>query len=194
MKLFRTMLAATALCLAAAPALAALAVGDTAPDFTAEGSLGGKPVHFDLKQALRHGPVVLYFYPSAYTGGCDLEAHTFAEDAAKFHAAGAIIAGVSADNLARLTRFSADPDFCAGKFPILSDESTKIAKSYALHVSPPVAGAKDVQGHEIGHGFIERFTYVIGRNGKILAEFSSTKDHLTPDEHVAKALAVVEAK
>ena len=130
----------------AAPASAALKVGDTAPDFTAAGSLGGKPFTFHLAAALKKGPVVLYFYPSAYTGGCDLEAHTFATEADKFAAAGATIIGVSADNLARLKKFSADPDFCAGKFPIASDENTKIAASYALHVTPPIAGAKDVRG------------------------------------------------
>ena len=188
----RIVFAAIAMAMLAAPAIAALKIGDTAPDFRAEGSLGGKPVHFHLAEAEKKGPVVLYFYPSAYTGGCDIEAHTFADEADKFAAAGASIAGVSADNLARLTRFSADPNFCAGKFPILSDESTRIAASYRLQVTPPVAGAKDVNGEEIGHGFIERFTYVIGKDGKIIAEFSSTTDHLTPDEHVDKALAIVQ--
>src|ERR1700676_1109011 len=85
-----------------APAFAALKVGDTAPDFTAAGSLGGKDFTFSLKSALKKGPVVVYFYPSAYTGGCDLEAHTFAENADKFTAAGANIIGVSADDLGRL--------------------------------------------------------------------------------------------
>jgi peroxiredoxin len=136
--------------------------------------------------------VVLYFYPSAYTNGCDLEAHTFATEADKFAAAGAAIVGVSADNLQRLTQFSADPNFCAGAFPIASDENTKIAASYALQVTPPKAGAKDVRGVEIGHGFIERFTYVIGRDGKIAATLSSTLDGLAPDEHVEKSLATVQ--
>lgn len=188
----RTGFAAACICLIAGPASAALKVGDVAPDFTASGSLGGKPVTFHLAEAVKKGPVVLYFYPSAYTGGCDLEAHTFAEEADKFAAAGASIAGVSADNLKRLTKFSADPDFCAGKFPILSDESTRIAATYALHVSPPVAGAKDVRGEEIGHGFIERFTYVVGKDGRIIATFSSTDDKLSPDQHVDRALAIVE--
>jgi peroxiredoxin len=191
MNAIRTALAAASIALLAAPASAALKVGDVAPDFTARGSLGGKAITFHLADAVKKGPVVLYFYPSAYTGGCDLEAHTFATEADKFAAAGASIAGVSADNLARLTKFSADPDFCAGKFPILSDESTKIAASYQLQVSPPIAGAKDVRGEEIGHGFIERFTYVIGKSGKIIAAFSSKTDGLTPDQHVGKSLAIV---
>ncbi len=102
----------------ATPALAALKSGDAAPDFTAVGSLGGKAFTFHLKDALKKGPVVVYFYPSAYTGGCDLEAHTFAESKEKFDAVGASIIGVSADSLDRLHQFSADPKFCAGKFPI----------------------------------------------------------------------------
>ena len=101
----------------ATPAFAALKVGDMAPDFSAAGSLGGKDFSFHLKDALKKGPVVVYFYPSAYTGGCDLEAHTFAEQSDKFATAGATIIGVSADDLDRLNQFSADPAFCAGKFP-----------------------------------------------------------------------------
>ena len=182
-------LALSAIC--ATPAFAALKVVDTAPDFTAQGSLGGKPFTFSLKDALKKGPVVVYFYPSAYTGGCDLEAHTFAEQADKFAAAKATIIGVSADNLTRLTKFSADPSFCAGKFPIASDEDTKIAQSYQLSVKPPRDGATDVNKDVIGHAFIERFTYVIGKDGKILATLSSKDDKLTPDQHVDKSLAIV---
>jgi len=176
---------------AATPALAALKVGDTAPDFTAQGSLGGKPFSFNLKTALKKGPVVVYFYPSAYTGGCDLEAHTFAEESGKFAAAGAQILGVSADNLDRLKVFSADPNFCAGKFPIASDADTRIAQSYDLSVGAAKAGAKDVRGEEIGHAFIERVTYVIGKDGKIQAALSSKTDGLSPDQHVEKSLAIV---
>jgi len=180
--------------LAATPAMAALKPGDMAPDFTAQGSLGGKPFTFNLKQALKKGPVLVYFYPSAYTGGCDLEAHTFAEESAKFTAAGAQILGVSADNLDRLKVFSADPNFCAGKFPIASDADTKIAASYDLAVGAARTGAKDVRGQEIGHAFIERVTYVIGKDGKILATLSSKTDGLSPDQHVEKSLAIVAAK
>ena len=119
---------------------------------------------------------MVYFYPSAYTGGCDLEAHTFAEQSDKFAAAGATIIGVSADDLDRLKQFSADPNFCAGKFPIASDADTKIAQSYDLNVTPAAAGAKDVNQVEINHAFIERVTYVIGKDGKILATLSSKDD------------------
>lgn len=175
----------------ATPALAALKVGDTAPDFTARASLGGKEFDFSLNDALKKGPTVVYFYPSAYTGGCDLEAHTFAENADKFKAAGANIIGVSADNMERLNTFAADPNFCAGKFPIASDESLKIANSYNLSTTPPREGVKDVRGVEIGHGFIERVTYVIGKDHKIIAVMSSKADSLSPDQHVDKSLAIV---
>ncbi|HWX89293.1 MAG TPA: peroxiredoxin [Rhizomicrobium sp.] len=177
----------------ASPAFAALKVGDTAPDFSAAGSLGGKDYAFHLKDALKKGPVVVYFYPSAYTGGCDLEAHTFAEQSDKFASAGATIIGVSADDLGRLKQFSADPAFCAGKFPIASDADTKIAQSYNLNVTPPRAGAKDVNQVEIGHAFIERVTYVVGKDGKIIAVMSSKDDKLSPDQHVDKSLAIVTA-
>jgi peroxiredoxin Q/BCP len=177
----------------ATPAFAALKPGDMAPDFTAQGSLGGQPFTFHLKDALKKGPVVVYFYPSAYTGGCDLEAHTFAESKDKFDAAGASIIGVSADDLGRLKQFSADPSFCAGKFPIASDADTKIAQSYNLNVTPPRAGAKDVNQVEINHAFIERVTFVVGKDGKILATLSSKDDKLSPDQHVDKSLALVSA-
>lgn len=177
---------------AAGPALAALKAGDTAPDFTAKGSLGGKDFTFNLKSALTKGPVVVYFYPSAYTQGCDAEAHAFAENAAKFAAAGAQIIGVSADSLERLHVFSADPEFCAGKFPIASDADTKIAASYNLSVREGRAGAKDVKGNEIDHGFIERVTFVVGKDGKIVSTMSSTTDGLSPVDHVDKSLALVQ--
>jgi peroxiredoxin Q/BCP len=177
----------------ASPAFAALKVGDTAPDFSAKASLGGKEFTFSLKDALKKGPAVVYFYPSAYTGGCDLEAHTFAESSGKFAAAKASIIGVSADNMERLNQFAADPAFCAGKFPIASDESLTIANSYNLSTRPAKEGAKDVRGIEIGHGFIERVTYVISKDHKIMAVMSSTEDKLSPDQHVDKSLAIVTA-
>jgi peroxiredoxin Q/BCP len=174
------------------PAFAALTVGDTAPDFTATASLGGKDSSFNLYTALKKGPAVVYFYPSAYTQGCDLEAHTFAEQANKFSSAGATIVGVSADNLERLNKFSADPNFCAGKFSIASDEKLNIAKSYNLKVSEASLGAKDVRGVDIGHGFIERVTFVVGKNHKIISVMSSNDDKLTPDQHVDKSLEIVQ--
>ena len=131
--------------------------------------------------------------PAAYTSGCDLQAHTFAEESDKFTKAGATIIGVSADDLGRLHKFSADPQFCAGKFPIASDESTKIAQTYDLSVRPPREGAKDVNQADINHAFIERVTFVIGKDGKILATLSSATDKLSPDQHVHKSLEIVSA-
>src|SRR5580698_3668780 len=116
--------------LAALPVLAALKGGDKAPDFSARASLAGKEFTFSLPDALKKGPVVVYFYPSAYTKGCDLEAHTFAEQKDKFDAAGATIIGVSGDSIARLDQFSADPAYCAGKFPVVSDAELKIVVFY----------------------------------------------------------------
>ena len=104
-----------------------LSNGSTAPMFTSKASMAGNEFDFSLKKALEKGPVVLYFYPSAYTGGCDLEAHTFAEMKEKFTAAGATIIGVSADDIQRLKSFSSNPDYCAGKFPVASDSGGKIA-------------------------------------------------------------------
>src|SRR5579871_3800009 len=119
------------------PLIAALKVADKAPDFAAQASLAGKEFKFSLPDALKKGPVVVYFYPSAYTKGCDLEAHTFAQEKDKFDAAGATIIGVSADSIARLDQFSADPDYCAGKFPVASDADRKIATSYNLSANSP---------------------------------------------------------
>ena len=175
-----------------ATAFAALKSGDRAPDFSAAASLAGKEFHFSLSSALKKGPVVVYFYPSAYTGGCDLEAHTFAQDKDQFTAAGASIIGVSEDSIARLNQFSADPKYCAGRFPVASDPSGKVARSYGVETYPGQSGAKDVRGVAIHHGFIARTTFVIGRTGRIVAEFSSEADHLSPDAHVKKALAVVD--
>jgi len=177
----------------ATPALAALKAGDAAPDFAAPASLAGKEFPFSLQDALKKGPVVVYFYPSAFTKGCDIEAHTFAENADKFAAAHASIIGVSADSVERLNAFSSDPNYCAGKFPVASDADHKIANSYNLTVGEARVGAMDVRGVEIGHGFIERTTYVIGKNGKIIATLSSKDDGLTPDAHVDKSLAIVQA-
>jgi len=178
--------------LLAIPVMAALKVADKAPDFSARASLAGKQFNFSLEDALKKGPVVVYFYPSAYTKGCDLEAHTFAENKDKFDAAGATIIGVSADSIERLDAFSADPDYCAGKFPVASDADHKIAASYNLTSAAAKAGMKDVRGNEIGHDFIERVTFVIGKDHKIIATFSSAEDKVSPDQHVAKALEIVQ--
>lgn len=168
-----------------------LSKGSVAPMFTTKASLAGNEFDFALKKALAKGPVVLYFYPAAYTGGCDLEAHTFAEFKDKFTAAGATIIGVSADDIQRLKSFSSNPDYCAGKFPVASDPGGKIAANYGLRLTPPQPGVKDVRGDAVTHGFIPRTTFVINKDDKIVAVFSSKTDHISPDEHVKKSLEIV---
>lgn len=170
-----------------------LTKGATARIFKAKASLAGNDFNFALNKALEKGPVVLYFYPSAYTGGCDLEAHTFAEMKDEFTKAGATIIGVSADDIQRLNSFSSDPNYCAGKFPVASDADGTIAASYGLQVTPPQPGVKDVRGVEVTHGFIPRTTFVIDKNDKIVAVFSSKTDHISPDEHVKQSLAIVKS-
>ena len=174
------------------PVPAALKPADQAPDFSARASLAGKEFGFSLQDALKKGPVVVYFYPSAYTQGCDLEAHTFAQEKEKFDSAGATIMGVSADSIARLNQFSADPDYCAGKFPVASDPDHKISSSYNLTAAAARAGMKDVRGVEIDHDFVERTTFVIGKDHKIVATLSSADDKITPAQHVQKALEIVQ--
>jgi peroxiredoxin len=187
-RLLTTLLLSSAIAL---PALAALKKGDSAPDFSAPASLAGKEFAFSLKDALKKGPVVVYFYPSAYTGGCNIEAHTFAENKDKFDAMGATIIGVSHDSIARLNDFSADPEYCAGKFPVASDPDGKIAKSYDLKVMEGKPGFKDTRGVEIDHAFTERTTFVIAPDRKIVATLSSGDDKISPADHVSKSLAVV---
>jgi peroxiredoxin Q/BCP len=170
------------------PAFAALKAGDAAPQFTAPASLAGKTFTYSLKDALAKGPVVVYFYPSAYTRGCDIQAHAFAVDKDKFAAAGASIIGVSLDSIERLNDFSADPQYCAGKFPIASDANGAIAKSFGLAVRQGPPGLKDVRGVEIGHGFAERTTFIVTPDGRI----AETIGGLAPDKNVERALAAVQ--
>ncbi|HEV8238424.1 MAG TPA: peroxiredoxin [Thermoanaerobaculia bacterium] len=166
----------------------ALEVGAAAPDFTAPASLAGKEMTFSLADARKSGPVVVYFYPSAFTGGCNAEAHAFAENMDKFTAAGAKVIGVSLDSIARLNDFSADPNFCAGKLPVASDADGKIAKSYGVDITPGEAGAKDSRGQEIGHDFAKRITFVVGQDGKVAATIGGVK----PTENVDQTLAAVQ--
>lgn len=174
------------------PLLAALKAGDPAPDFSTQASLAGKEFSFSLQNALKKGPAVVYFFPSAFTKGCDLEAHTFAEQKDKFDAAGATIIGVSADSIERLNAFSSDPQYCAGKFPVASDGDGKIAASYNLTKATVKPGMQDVRGVVVDHDLIERTTFVIGKDHKIIATLSSKDDGLSPDAHVEKSLAIVQ--
>ena len=176
----------------AVPAFAALKQNDKAPDFSTKASLAGKEFNFSLKDALKKGPVVVYFYPSAFTGGCNIEAHTFAENKEKFDAAGASIIGVSRDSIARLNAFSADPEYCAGKIAVASDADGAIATSYGLTKSAIRPGMKDTRGVEIDHDFTERTTFIVTPDGKISAVFSTADDKVSPADHVAKSLAAVQ--
>jgi thioredoxin-dependent peroxiredoxin len=178
--------------MAAAPLSAALKTGEKAPEFSAKASRAGQEFQFSLAAALKKGPVVVYFYPSAFTRGCDLEAHTFADNKAKFDAAGATIIGVSQDSIERLNAFSADPQYCAGKIAVASDPGGAIATRYDLSKTPERAGAKDTRGVAIDHGFTERVTFVVRPDGTIADTFSSSADKISPAEHVSKALAAVQ--
>ncbi len=170
------------------PAIAALKAGETAPEFQTQASQAGKAFTYSLKESLQKGPVVVYFYPSAYTGGCNIQAHTFAENIDKFTAAGATIIGVSLDSIERLNDFSADPAYCAGKVAVASDADGAIAKSYDLVVKDPAEGKKDSRGVDITHGFAERTTFIVTPDGKIVETVSGLK----PAENVAKALETVQ--
>jgi len=183
----KLLLAGLASVAVALPVVAALQKGDTAPMFSAKASLAGKEFKFSLKDSLKKGPVVVYFYPSAYTQGCNVQAHTFSVNQEKFAAAGASIIGVSLDSIQRLNQFSADPEYCAGKFPVASDASGSIAKSYDLTVKN-VPGIKDTKGNEVDHGFAERTTFVVTSDGKIAATIGG----VTPTENVMKALETVQ--
>lgn len=170
------------------PALAALQEGDRAPEFVAPTSLAGKTFNFSLKEALKKGPVVVYFYPSAFTSGCNIQAHEFAVNYDKFAAASATVVGVSLDSIARLNLFSADPDYCGGKVAVASDEDGRIAKSYDLRVSSIPKVATDTRGVAIDHGLVERTTFIITPDGKIAATVAA----LSPAANVAKALEIVQ--
>ena len=161
---------------AASPALAALPVGAKAPDFVTTGALAGKPFRLHLKEQLRNGPVVLYFYPKAFTKGCTLEARAFSEAADEFKKAGARVIGLSADDLPTLKRFSVEE--CRNAFPVATADRN-IIKRY--DVALPVAdGAKPMSN---------RTSYVIDRTGRVAFVHSE----LDWSEHVQKSLAAVKA-
>ena len=165
--------AALALALFGANAPAALAVGDAAPAFTVPGALAGKAFSFSLAESLKKGPVVLYFYPQAFTSGCTAEAHDFAEASPKFNALGATVVGMSNDDIKTLQRFSTEA--CRDKFAVLADAGGRITKRY---------DAAMMKGLEMA----DRISYVIGPQGKVLYVYSSPN----PDEHVKRTLAAVE--
>lgn len=169
----RLVLGMMAAAMIAGPACAALPVGSKAPDFVTSGAIGGKPFNLKLSRELRRGPVVLYFFPKAFTKGCTLEAHAFSEAAAEFRKAGARVIGMSSDDLPTLKRFSVEA--CRNAFPVAT-------------ASPATITAYDVALKE-KPGLTDRTSYVIGRNGRIAFVHSD----LDWSGHVAKSLAAVKA-
>ena len=160
----------------AAPAFAALTIGTQAPNFTAPAYLAGQPFTFNLADALKKGPVVVYFFPAPHTSGCNVEAHLFSQAIPQFTAAHATVIGVTAGNLDQLAAFSKEADHCSGKFPVAADEGAKIAKQYdALLLLKP--------------GWSDRTSYVIAPSGKITYVYSS----LSPTKHVEETLNAVKA-
>lgn len=167
----RTLIAFAALAFAV-PATAALPVGTKAPDFTTTGALAGKPFKVHLADALKKGPVVLYFYPKAFTSGCTAEAHAFSEASADFRKAGAQIIGMSADDLPTLQKFSVEA--CRNEFPVAT-------------ASPAIIKAYDVKLPLVS--MTNRTSYVIARDGRITMVHSD----LSFKDHVGKSLAAVNA-
>ncbi|SEA85105.1 peroxiredoxin [Paraburkholderia sartisoli] len=161
-----------ALSLFALNASATLKPGDAAPDFTTQASLGGKTYTYELADALKKGPVVLYFYPAAFTKGCTIEAHDFAEAVDEYKKYGATVIGVSHDNIATLTKFSVSE--CRSKFPVAADENSKIIDAYDA-------------GMPMHASMANRVSYVIAPDGKVIYEYTS----LSPDQHVENTLKAV---
>src|ERR1700738_3538515 len=168
----RSLFTAVATALIAMPALSALPDGSKAPDFSTEASLAGKSFKFSLADALKKGPVVLYFYPAAFTPGCTVEAHEFAEATANSPQLGATVIGVSHDPIEKLDRFSVSE--CRNKFAVASDADGGIMKAYdsVLPDHPEYAN---------------RTSYVIAPTGQIIYSYTA----MNPDKHVENTMAAV---
>jgi thioredoxin-dependent peroxiredoxin len=160
----------------ATPSVAALKVGATAPDFSAQAAVGGEEFTFSLANALKKGPVVLYFFPKAFTKGCTAEAHEFAEAAEQFKAEGATLIGMSADDIGTLHKFSTQE--CSAKFPVAADPDLKVIRAY------------DSAMVRAGNAAVaDRISYVIAPDGKIVYAYSDRD----PDKHVENTMAAVKA-
>ena len=168
--MLRTALALSLL-ISTAPAFAALSPGATAPDFATQGALAGKEFSFSLKQALKKGPVVLYFYPRSFTTGCTIEAHEFAEATPEFNKLGATVIGMSGDDIDTLKRFSTEE--CRDKFAVAAARPDVIK---AYDVTLPVMASRS-----------NRTSYVIAPNGKIVFAYTAMK----PEGHVSGTLDAV---
>lgn len=168
----RSSLATAAALALALPALAALPDGTRAPDINTAATLAGKEFRFSLTDALKKGPVVLYFYPAAFTPGCTVEAHDFAEATEKFQALGATVIGVSHDPIDKLDKFSVSE--CRNKFAVASDADGSIMKAYdAVLPSHPE--------------YANRTSYVIAPGGNVIYSYTAMK----PDQHVENTMAAV---
>ncbi|MBV8117520.1 MAG: peroxiredoxin [Candidatus Eremiobacteraeota bacterium] len=155
-----------------APAFAALSVGTKAPDFTLPATLGGNVFTFSLADALKKGPVVLYFYPAAFTKGCTIEAHDFADAIDQYHALGATVIGVSHDQLDTLQKFSVSE--CRSKFAVAADTQQTVEKAYdAVLAQHPQ--------------YANRTSYVIAPDGSILYTYTD----LDPSQHVQNTLTAL---
>lgn len=174
MRLVRTVLALAAAAGLATPALAALAPGAKAPAFATRGAVAGRVIPVNLASELKKGPVVLYFFPAAYTGGCNAEAHAFAEAIPEFRKAGATVIGMSGDTVDTLVKFSAEK--CAGQFAVAS-AGPAVIKGYDV----------DLGRQLLGHDATTRTSYVIARDGTI----SFVHSDMNPAEHVSLTLAAV---
>lgn len=159
-----------------ATSLAELPQGARAPNFATQGALAGKPFAFNLRAALRRGPVVLYFYPKAFTQGCTLEARAFAEASDDFRAAGATVVGMSADDVPTLQRFSTEA--CRDKFAVAS-ASPQIIRAFDV----------DLKRDGVSTGLTTRTSYVIGRDGRIRLVYTN----MNYAEHVRLTLEAVRA-
>jgi peroxiredoxin Q/BCP len=168
----RILIAAVAVALTSLPAFAALTNGTKAPDFTLQASQGGKVFTFSLADALKKGPVVLYFYPAAFTTGCTIEAHNFADAMGEYAALHATVIGVSHDPIDKLQKFSVSA--CRSKFPVAADTDQAVEKSYDAVL------AKYPQ-------YANRTSYVIAPDGTIIYSYTNLK----PDDHVANTLAAL---
>jgi len=167
--MFRLVACTFALLTLSWPARAALDIGERAPDFTTPAAMAGSVYSYALADSLKKGPVVLYFFPAAFSEGCSIEAHDFAEAMPQFEALGATVIGVSGDDIETLTKFSVQA--CQSRFPVASDEQQSVIKSYdaVMKTRPEYAN---------------RISYVVAPNGTVVFQYMS----LNPTKHVEKTL------
>jgi thioredoxin-dependent peroxiredoxin len=151
---------------------AQLAPGEKAPLFKAPAALAGEVFEFDLQAALKQGPVVVYFYPKAFTSGCTIEAQMFAQAMDDFKQQNTTVIGVSGDDIETLKKFSQGP--CGGKFAVAADQTRQIIEGYDA-------------GLLIIPGMADRISYAIAPDGIIIETYES----LSPEQHVSQTLQAV---